>query len=84
VKCDSGFVNTNHHQAICNPGPGLRINAWAADGLPEGIEWAEPEGKSFLVGVQWHPERMDTSNSYSGRLVNAFLVNCRKFSEKNK
>ncbi|HTX88424.1 MAG TPA: gamma-glutamyl-gamma-aminobutyrate hydrolase family protein [Bacteroidales bacterium] len=84
VGCDSGFVNTNHHQAICNPAPSFRINAWATDGLPEGIEWSDPKGKAFLLGVQWHPERMDTSNCYSGKLIRAFLEQCREYSTKGK
>ncbi len=84
VKSDSGFVNTNHHQAICNAAPDLKISAWSTDGLPEAVEWAKPEGKSFLIGVQWHPERMDTSNSYSGKLVQAFLLNCREFQKPVK
>lgn len=58
-----GEINSSHHQAIGKLGKGLRINARATDGTVEGIEWENPEGKSFLLAVQWHPERIDNMDS---------------------
>lgn len=49
-------VNTSHHQAIRNLGHGLRVAAVAPDGVIEAVEH-EPH-KHWVVGVQWHPERM--------------------------
>ncbi|MCJ7513394.1 MAG: gamma-glutamyl-gamma-aminobutyrate hydrolase family protein [Anaerolineales bacterium] len=48
-------VNSAHHQAIEQPGSGLRPIAFAPDGV---IEAAELEGHPYYLGVQWHPERM--------------------------
>ena len=47
-------ANTSHHQAIREPGRGMRIVARSADGIVEAIE-AEEDGR-FLLAVQWHPE----------------------------
>ncbi len=48
-------VNSSHHQAVRRPGRGLRAVAWAPDGV---IEAVEGDGERFLLGVQWHPERL--------------------------
>jgi putative glutamine amidotransferase len=46
-------VNSAHHQAVKSVGPGVVVNAVAADGVIEGIE--DPR-LPFCIGVQWHPE----------------------------
>lgn len=79
---DSGIVTTNHHQAIHLLSPVLKANVYSADGLAEGTEWMNPAGKGFLLTVQWHPERMDTANPLSGRILNAFFNECKKFRSK--
>jgi putative glutamine amidotransferase len=46
-------VNSAHHQAAKDLGPGVTVNAVAPDGVIEGIERAD---RRFCLGVQWHPE----------------------------
>jgi putative glutamine amidotransferase len=46
-------VNSSHHQAVRDAGPGGVVNAMASDRVIEGIE--DPE-RRFCLGVQWHPE----------------------------
>ncbi len=50
------WVNSNHHQSVLEPGHGLRITARAPDGVVEAVEWTGDS--NWVVGVQWHPERM--------------------------
>jgi putative glutamine amidotransferase len=51
------LVNTAHHQALDRVAPGLRVTARSStDGVIEAVETTDP-GR-FLVGVQWHPERI--------------------------
>ena len=80
---DSATVTTNHHQAVRVLARGLRANAYSADTLTEGIEWAEPENRPFLLGVQWHPERMEVTNPLSGPLAKAFIKACKSIN-RNK
>ena len=49
-------VNSSHHQAVGILGDGLIRAAWSPD---DGVvEAAEGHDDQFLVGVQWHPERI--------------------------
>ncbi|GAA1972116.1 gamma-glutamyl-gamma-aminobutyrate hydrolase family protein [Nocardioides panacihumi] len=50
-------VSSYHHQAIDRTGVGLTVVARADDGCIEAIE--HPSG---LLGVQWHPEDLHTTN----------------------
>ncbi len=50
-------VNTSHHQALDRIPGTLRVTARsAADGVIEAVETVD--SSRFLVGVQWHPERI--------------------------
>ncbi len=67
-----GPVNSQHHQAVAEPGGGLRACARAEDGLIEAIE---SEDGGFCIGVQWHPERMQ--GPHRERLFAGFVEACR-------
>jgi putative glutamine amidotransferase len=54
-------INSRHHQAVTADvlGRGLRPVAWADDHGRELIEGVESESHGWVVGVQWHPERLE-------------------------
>ncbi|MCL1902379.1 MAG: gamma-glutamyl-gamma-aminobutyrate hydrolase family protein [Alphaproteobacteria bacterium] len=55
-------VNTSHNAAIIpGPGPEFKVTAKSADGIIEAIEPKKP-WSNFVLGVQWHPERMISDN----------------------
>ena len=63
-------VNSMHHQGINRVAPGLRPNAFAPDGVIEGLE--SPNGH-FLLGVQWHPEALVEKDPAMRKLFAAFV-----------
>jgi len=77
IKEEKGIINSHHHQAADSVGDGLRVTAYSEDGVVEGIEKIDNKD-GFLTLVQWHPERMDVSNPFSGRLREAFIKACNK------
>ncbi len=64
-------VNSLHHQAIADEGRGLRVSARSPDGVIEAIE--SPAAR-FVLGVQWHPEKLDSDESRS--LFAALVAAC--------
>jgi len=69
-------INSSHHQAIGIPGDGLRVTARSPeDGVVEAVEGTpEGVGGSFVVGVQWHPERTYDESAASRALFNRFVA----------
>ena len=51
------FVNSFHHQAVSDPGQRFWVTATAPDGTIEAIESTEQKS---ILGVQWHPEWLDS------------------------
>ena len=49
---------------------GLHRVAWSDDGITEAIEW----DTGFVLGVQWHPERMWRRAPRQRRIFEAFLM----------
>ena len=68
-------VNSFHHQAIKALAPPLTTCAVAADGVIEAVYDAD---KPFVLGVQWHPERMKEG----APLFCAFADACLDFAGK--
>ncbi|HJS33183.1 MAG TPA: gamma-glutamyl-gamma-aminobutyrate hydrolase family protein [Alphaproteobacteria bacterium] len=65
-------VNSAHHQAVKAVGPGVVVNATAADGVIEGIEDTR---RRFCLGVEWHPEFAISPGDV--RLFDAFVQAAR-------
>lgn len=67
-------VNTFHHQAIRDLASLLIPTGWAVrDGAPDLVEAVEAPSRRFLVGVQWHPERMWKRHPACHRLFQALV-----------
>lgn len=68
-------TNSFHHQAIKKIAPGFVVSAKARDGVIEGFEKTD---YPFLLGVQWHPERMV---EHDADMLNLFRVFVSKAKE---
>ena len=74
-------INTIHHQAVKDLGRDLVVEAKSEpDGIIEAIRGT---GRSYVRGVQWHPEFMDPQNAslLDGKpMLDEFIEACRKAS----
>ncbi len=66
-------VNSAHHQAVREKGEGFEVTARTKEGI---IEAMENRSKRFVLGVQYHPERMiETADfrEHRRKLFEAFI-----------
>ncbi len=75
VGAERVAVNSHHHQGIERTGEGLREVAWADDGVVEALE---ATGRSWVVGVQWHPEVMAPLDARQRALFERFVAAARR------
>jgi putative glutamine amidotransferase len=68
-------VNSFHHQSLDKVGEGFKVTARADDGV---IEAMELDSDRFVVGVQWHPERIQEIPG-SLEIFRAFVEACSEF-----
>ena len=74
MAVDSGMVKSFHHQAVENIAPGFVVTAYSKDSLPEAIELMDKSMHPFVLGVQWHPEKVtDFNNPLSKPIIERFL-----------
>lgn len=67
-------VNSFHHQAADTIGEGLKAVAKSPEGIVEATETTDPA--RFLIGVQWHPEKMMPGDAVQANLLRAFVEAC--------
>lgn len=76
---ERGLINSSHHQSVDIPGFGLVASALSPDGIIEGMERKEKDGKPYLMLVQWHPERMaDQESNFVKKIKQSFLDAVRR------
>ncbi|MBM4049507.1 MAG: gamma-glutamyl-gamma-aminobutyrate hydrolase family protein [Planctomycetes bacterium] len=70
-------VNSSHHQAARQPGQRLKVCARCDDGIVEALEG---DDESFVLAIQWHPERivdLPKQLDLFRALVDAARLRCR-------
>lgn len=78
VKAETLAVNSIHHQGICELAPNLEPAAFGPDNLTEAIEVAE---RTFMVGVQWHPEFLVNDN-HMGLIFRELVEQARLYAQQ--
>lgn len=68
-------VNSAHHQSVKRVAPRLIQTAVAPDGVIEAIE---APSRTFVLGVQWHPEFLHDRDPVQRRLFSAFVRAARR------
>ncbi len=74
-------VNSSHHQSIKKVASNLAQTAVAPDGVIEAIEAPD---RTFILGVQWHPEFLYERDPVERRLFTALVRAARTFAEEKK
>jgi putative glutamine amidotransferase len=72
-------VNTYHHQAVARAdlAPSLVPSAWASSPAGDLVEGLETRAGRFVLGVQCHPERTESTAPAFERLFAFFVDACR-------
>jgi putative glutamine amidotransferase len=72
-------VNAYHHQGVRaqDLAPGLVASAWADSSAGPLVEGLEASGARFVVGVQCHPERQESTPAAFERVFEAFVAAAR-------
>jgi putative glutamine amidotransferase len=73
-------VNSAHHQAIGSVAERLVVTARSNDGVIEAVEFP---GEAFVVGLQWHPERICERPEQLG-ILKGFIAAARKAVRHSK
>lgn len=66
------MVNSRHNDTV-NLNDNFIVDAYSSDNI---IEAAHIPNKTFILGLQWHPE--DLSDEYSEKIFKYFIEKCKK------
>ncbi|MBP5640520.1 MAG: gamma-glutamyl-gamma-aminobutyrate hydrolase family protein [Victivallales bacterium] len=75
--CNTICANSSHHQAIKAIGNNLTIAARADDGIVEAVALKNCFSR-FLIGLQWHPERLTETLYPHARIFQALVHAARR------
>lgn len=67
-------VNSFHHQAVDQVAAGLEVDAVSPDGIVEGVHMPD---KTFVLGLQWHPEFFP-EEEWSKGIFEGFVRACKE------
>ncbi len=75
LKKEEIEVNSFHNYHVAEPTEGLVINATSEDNNIEGVELKD---KTFIMGIQWHPEISYDFDENSKKIIDYFIKVCGK------
>ena len=84
AKIARDTVVSNHHQGVEKLADCFKTTGITSDNLPEVIEWKKRNKKSFLLGVQFHPERADWKSPITSNIAKTFLKEASKYQNNKK
>jgi gamma-glutamyl-gamma-aminobutyrate hydrolase PuuD len=79
IKKEEISVNSKHNYHVSKVNI-FKVSAYSEDGLIEAIELPD---KNFVVGVQWHPEKMIDYDEDANKLFDRFVFECFKNRNSN-
>lgn len=74
LNTNSINVNSKHRYHVDKVN-NYRISGYSDDGLIEAIEHLN---KKFVIGVQWHPEKMIEYDEFANKILDSFVEECNK------
>ena len=74
-------VNSHHHQGLNEVADELEEIAWADDGVLEGVVMPS---RTWVVGVQWHPEAMASTDRQELDLFRRFVAATEEYASSEQ
>lgn len=68
-------TNSYHHQSVKDIATDFIVSARTSDGVVEAIECTKDQ---FILGIQWHPERMIDKHKEALLIYERFIQECKK------